>query len=100
MYIAYFIENTGENTIDNTVLFNRIRELYIDENEVYADVEGSRVEFEKLLEVIEEGDRLVVRSVVDISDTATGLLNTLSDLQDRGVILESLLEPYISKNKQ
>lgn len=97
MDYAYFIENTNDNYIDNTELFNKIRELYIDENEVYSDVEDSKEELEKLLEVIDCGDRLVVRSVVDLSGTAKGLLNLLSDLQDRGVILESLSESYISR---
>lgn len=97
MDYAYFIENTNENYIDNTQIFNKIRELYIDENEVYSDVEDSKEELKELLGVIGCDDRLVVRSVIDLSDTAKGLLNLLSDLQDRGVILESVSEPYISR---
>ncbi len=96
MDYAYFIENSREY-IDNSKLFNRIKELYIDENEVYIDIKGSKEELEKLLIVVEDGDRLIVRSVVDLSDTAKGLLDTLFNLHNRGVILESISETYISK---
>ncbi len=97
MDYAYFIENTNENYIDNTELFNKIRDLYIDENEVYSDVEDSKEELGQLLDAIDYDDKLIVRSVVDLADTAKGLLKILSQLQDRGVILESVSEPYISK---
>lgn len=96
MDYAYFIENSEEYR-DNSKLFNRIRELYIDENEVYTDTEGSKEELEKLLETIEDGDRLIIRTVVDLSDTAKELLDTLFNLHNRGVILESISETYISK---
>lgn len=97
MDLAYFIENTGEDIIDNTALFRLINDLYIDENEIYVDTEDSKEELEKLLEIIDYEDRLVVRSVVDLADTATELLDILFELQDKGVILESASEPYISK---
>lgn len=99
MDYAYFIENINKNYIDNTELFNKIRELYIDENEVYSDTEDIKEELYNLLEVIDYQDRLVIRSVVDLADTAKELLKILSDLQDKGVILESLSEPYICKEK-
>ncbi len=97
MDYAYFIENTDNNYIDNSEVFKKIRELYIDENEVYLDVEGSKEELEKLLGVIEYDDRLIVRSIADLSDTAAGLLDILSDLQNKGVILESTSETLLSE---
>lgn len=96
---AYFIENAGIDNRDNTRLFNRIRELYIDENEVYSDIENSKEELERLLDELDYQDRLIVRSVTDLSDTAKGLLDTFFGLQEKGVILESIEEPYISKDK-
>ena len=38
----------------------------------------------------------MIRSVVDLSDTAKGLLDFLSDLQSKGIILCSISEPYLS----
>ena len=40
--------------------------------------------------------RLVIRSVVDLSDSAKGLISILSDFQDKGIILCSISEPYLS----
>ena len=94
---AYFIENVGIDNRDNTRLFNRIRELYIDENEVYLDTEDSKEELEKLLNELDYQDRLVVRSVTDLADTAKSLLDTFFGLQEKGVVLESIEEPYISR---
>jgi len=102
MDLAYIIENTTDEYIDNTALFKIINDLEIDDEFVFSDTAGYRDDLEKLLDdlyntLIEASSkRLVIRSVVDISDTAKGLLGILSDLQDKGIILCSISEPYLS----
>ena len=49
-----------------------------------------------LLENLDFKDRLVVRSVVDLSDTAKQLLKVLSELQGKEVDLYSIEEPYLN----
>lgn len=94
---AYFIENIENDYIDNTEIFRLIRDLDVEEDQVYVDAENSKDELEKLLDIIDYDDRLAVRSIADLSDTAAGLLNILSDLQDKGIILESISETLLSE---
>lgn len=102
MDFAYFVENTTEEFIDNSALFRIINDLEIEDEFVYSDTAGCRDELEKLLADIDtifteaSTKRLVIRSVVDLSDTAKGLIGILSDLQDKGIILCSISEPYLS----
>jgi DNA invertase Pin-like site-specific DNA recombinase len=102
MDFAYFVENTTEKFIDNSALFRIINDLEIEDEFVYSDIAGCRDELEKLLYDIDtifieaNTKRLVIRSVVDLSDTAKGLIGVLSDLQDKGIILCSISEPYLS----
>ena len=102
MDFAYFVENTTEKFIDNSALFRIINDLEIEDEFVYSDTSGCRDELEKLLADIDtifieaSAKRLVIRSVVDLSDTAKGLIGILSDLQDKGIILCSISEPYLS----
>lgn len=88
---AYFIEDNAYNY----KLFYEINKMDIEEDDVYIDTEDSKEELEKLLEDMDYQDRLLVLSVVDLSSTALGLLDILSDLQDKGVILKSITEQYL-----
>jgi hypothetical protein len=80
MDLAYFIENTTDEYIDNTALFKIINDLEIEDEFVYSDTAGCRDELEKLFDDIDNifteasTKRLVIRSVVDLSDTAKGLI--------------------------
>ena len=96
MHYTYFIENTTEDYIDNTELFRLINDLEIDENEIYIDEEGCKEELESLLDILENGDRLVIRSVVDLAEEAKALLEILELLQDKEVILCSVTEPFLN----
>lgn len=92
---TYFIEDKP----DNYLLFREISQLEIEDDNIFSDTADSKEELKQLLDIIDYQDRLVVLSVVDLSDTATGLLDILSDLQDKGVILQSVEEPYLDGNK-
>ena len=102
MDLAYFIENTTDEYIDNTALFKIINDLEIEDEFVYSDTVGCRDDLEKLLDDMDNifteasTKRLVIRSVVDLSDSAKGLISILSDFQDKGIILCSISEPYLS----
>lgn len=91
---AYFIEDNASNY----KLFSEINKMDIEEDDVYIDAEDSKEELEELLEVIDYQDRLLVLSVADLSSTALGLLDILSDLQDKGVILKSITEQYLDSH--
>ena len=83
MDLAYIIENTTDEYIDNTALFKIIKDLEIEDEIIYSYIAGCRDEFEKLLDDLDNtlieasSKRLVIRSVVDISDTAKGLLGII-----------------------
>lgn len=51
-----------------------------------------RPEFEKMMELLREGDEVVVYSLSRLGRTLKGLLSTLEELERRGVILKSLNE--------
>lgn len=93
---VYFIENTTDNYVDNTELFSLIRDLDIDENEIFIDTGISKKELEKLLDLLEEDDRLIIRSVIDLSFEAAGLLKVLEQLQEKKIILCSINEPTLN----
>ncbi|HOJ10921.1 MAG TPA: recombinase family protein [Clostridiales bacterium] len=96
MDFVYFIENTTGDFNDNSGVFNLIQDLNIDDNEVYTDSGTDKQELEKLLNALDAGDRLIIRSVVDLSETAKGLLDILSDLQDREIQLCSVSEVFLN----
>ena len=50
MDLAYIIENTTDEYIDNTALFKIINDLEIEDEFIYSDIAGCRDEFEKLLD--------------------------------------------------
>lgn len=85
--------------LDNSGIFCLINDLKIDENEVYSDRGTEKKELEKLLEVIETGDRLIIRSVVDLAEDARDLVKILKQLDDKQVILCSVCEIYLSGNE-
>ncbi len=96
MHYTYFIENTTKDYIDNTELFRLINDLEIDENEIYIDEEDCKEELDNLLSILENGDRLVIRSVVDLAEEAEDLLEILRLLQDKEIILLSIEESFLN----
>lgn len=94
--LAYFIENTSEDYIDNSGLFRLIYDLQIDENEIYIDNETNKEELASLLRTLKREDRLVIRSVVDLSEDAKDLLGILRILQDKKIIICSVEESYLN----
>ncbi|MCT4606225.1 MAG: recombinase family protein [Marinisporobacter sp.] len=94
---SYFVENTSNEHIrDNSKLFSLIRDLELDERDIFVDIENQKTELNKLLDTIEQNSRLIIRSVVDLSDEAKELLGVLEELQEKSVILCSIEERFLN----
>lgn len=96
MILAYVLENMGlEDIRSNQNSFLLIKDLEIPEDNLYFDKDLHRPELKNLIEVLQPGDRLAIRSVMDLSDTLSDLISVLQKLRDKSIILCSCLEPYL-----
>ena len=96
MIYAYFIENTSSEFKDNSGLFRYIQEQEIPEDNLYIDTADNKDELDALLEKIETGDTIVLRTVTDLAEKRNELLQLLKDLQDFGVLIHSITEPFLN----
>lgn len=98
MDYAYFKANIDpDKYIDNSVLFMLIQDLSIPESRVFVDSGDSKEEWNKLLDIIGDGDRIAIRSVIDLeAEGARELLGILQIIQCSGIALCSCMEPYFS----
>lgn len=89
------VNNNNIYIIDNQPLFLLIKECGLCEDNVYIDeVGGIRTELRKLFGVIEKGDTVMVRSLVDLADTGKDLVNVLNELQSKGVGVVSVAQRW------
>ena len=96
MKFAYMLENTNNTyKIDNHPLMAEIVRNEIDEEKIYIDAvgDGKKPEFNLLLNDIQGGDILYIRSIGDLSDTISSILYILSSLGEMGVVVRSVCEP-------
>lgn len=96
MKFAYMLENTNNTyKIDNQPLMAEIVRNEIDEEKIYIDAvgDGKRTEFNLLLNDIQGGDVLYIRSIGDLSDTISSILYILSSLGEMGIVVRSVCEP-------
>jgi len=96
MVYAYFIENTGGEFKDNSGLFRYIKEQNISEDNIYIDTADVKDELDALLEKIEPGDTIVLRTVTDLAEKRSELLHLLKELQDFGILIHSIMEPFLN----
>jgi len=98
MDYAYFRENTDpDNYIDSSALFILAQDLNIPESRIFVDTGSSREELNKLLDTMEAGDRIVIRSVIDLeAEEAPELLGILRVLQSSEIVFCSCMEPFFS----
>ena len=97
MQYAYFLELQQEETgRKNTRLFQLINELEIPEDQIYVDESPEdRTELKALIDLLAEGDMLIIRSVRDVSEAITQLYREIFlPLQEKKVELFSCEEPY------
>lgn len=94
---AYFTENKSAiHRVDNSPLFRLIRDAGLVEANIFIDDirDSTRPELVKLFGVMAPGDTIMVRSLSDLSDTPDDLVRTLQALEDKGVEVASVTEPW------
>lgn len=96
MVWAYVLENMGlEDNRNNQNLFLLINDLEIPDDNRYFDCNLDRPELFTLLEVLQSGDRLAIRSVLDLADTLSDLIRVLQKLTNKQITLCSCEEDYL-----
>lgn len=98
MLWGYILENNNsEKMRDNQSLFQLIEQLEIADDNLYFDMDGKeQTELNKLLKDIQLEDRLVIRSVLDLSDSMDELIKILKLLSEKKISLCSCEEPFLS----
>lgn len=96
MIWAYVLENMGlEDFRNNQSIFILINDLGIPADAQLFDKDLHRPELKNLLEVLQSGDRLAIRSVLDLADSLSDLISVLQKLSDKHITLCSCEEPYL-----
>lgn len=85
-----------EDRRSNQKIILRLTDLELDDVHVFFDETEDRPERVKLLDVIQAGDCLSIRSVEDLADTLPDLETVLQRLTDKQIVLYSCEEPYLS----
>ena len=95
---GYVLENgNSEDKRNNQPLFQLIQQLEIADDNLYFDMSGKvQTELNKLLKDIHPENRLVIRSVLDISDNMEELIKIFKVLSDKKISLCSCEEPFLS----
>jgi len=80
----------------NSKVFGLITAFEIPEEQVFVDEDAeNKVELKRLIDLLEHGDTLIIRSARDIAEDLNTLYTILfPELQNRGVELFSCEEPY------
>ena len=97
MVWAYVMENgNGVEKHDNTPVFQLIQKMGLTDDQLVFDQTEDRVEFCKLLESLQTGDKLIIRSVADLADDIMGLICIFQKLTEKEVSLCSCEESFLS----
>ena len=98
MKYAYFIDTqVDEERTKNQKLLLLIKDIGLTDDQIFADEDPeNKVEFEQLLDVLQAGDTLMVRSVMDLDWDINFLCSDIFPyLSELGVELFSCNEPYL-----
>ena len=98
MLWAYVLEVNGtEDDRRNDGLFQIVKELDVADSACFFDMGGTdeRTERTELLELIQDDDTLIIRSVIDLADTMEELISVLSALSEKKITLCSYEESYL-----
>lgn len=99
MIYAYFLENESLiYQVNNQPLFKLIRECDLSEDKIYIDAmyNTDRNELHQLCGIAVAGDTIMVRSIADLADTSSEIINLLKHFGDTDVEIVSLKEDYYS----
>lgn len=97
MLYAYVLENKSRiYQVDNKPLFKLIRDCNLHEDDIFIDDMGSldRIELKLVKNKAVSGDTVMVRSLLDLADTPSLLIDILKYFGDIGVDVVSVKEPY------
>lgn len=96
MIWAYVLENQGKTDLrNNQSVFQLINELPIEDANVIIDSDLDRADLPSLIDNLDEKDRLVCRSIVDLGDTLTDMLDVLQRLNEKKITLCSCEEDFL-----
>lgn len=99
MRYAYIVEvQKGESARKNHQLFLKIQDLTVPEDNIFIEQSpDDRIEFGKLLDVLQANDTLIIRTILDIETDLDFLKNDiLPYLQSQRVEVISCEEPFLS----
>lgn len=97
MVWAYVMENGNDvEKHDNTPVFQLIQKMGLTDDQLVFDQTEARTEFCKLLESLQTGDKLIIRSVADLADDLMDLICVFQKLTDKEISLCSCEEPFLS----
>lgn len=102
MIYAYLLGNNVKiYEVNNQPIFKLIRDCDLPENNIYMDDMGNTVrpELELLKNTVVSGDTVMVRSLLDIADNPTNIVDLLKLFGDKGVEVTSISEPYYEYDK-
>lgn len=93
-YVADIVDPNDQRS--NSKLYKLINQLDLPEGNVFIDSDlANRPELAKLLEMVETGDTIIIRSIMDLSESLTDIYhNSFPRLQDQGIELFSCEEPF------
>ena len=98
---AYLRESRADRAIDNTELIQTIRKAGIEEHNVYVDTQLDKNDgFVELLQTLEKGDVLLLRSLIDanVEGDIDDLISIMEQLQEKGVLVHSIEEECLYSN--
>ena len=97
MVWAYVMENgDGVEKHSNQPVFQLIQKMGLTDDQLVFDQTEARTEFCKLLESLQTGDKLIIRSVEDLADDLMDLICIFQNLTDKQISLCSVEEPFLS----
>lgn len=95
MLYAYLLENRMKTySINNQPIFQMIRECGLEEDAVFIDAigDGERNELKHLISIVESGDTVIVRSLLDIADTTEETVSLIKMFAEKNVDIVSVVE--------
>lgn len=98
MKYAYFLDVQGpEDDRNNSKVFKLIHDFGIPEERVFVDEDPeNRTEFQTLMDLLQDGDTLIIRSAKDIAEDFNDVYrNIFPQLEEKGVELFSCEEPFL-----
>ena len=101
MVYGYMLENANTTyLIDNRPLMQAFISYNVTEESIFIDSidNSARPEFYLLLNALENGDSVIVRSIADLADTTDMVLYILGSFEDSGVKVISVSEPMYDYN--